>query len=147
MLVGVLSLLVTVLIGWQLLTLFDIKRIHADIANRDYEMWMMSEKNYAEYHMSMLLMYMARENKSQEEITNMYLSGLSAILHLSRRKDYALAEPVAQMLQNQLETLSFHQMSQERKKSLRQLLASIPDKDKIGNMDTLSAYLVLKCGV
>lgn len=141
--VGVLSLLVTALIGWQIFTLFDIKRLHADIANISYDMWQRSEKNLAEYHTSVTLMYMARDDKSQQDIINMYLSGLSAILHLGRLKEYQSASALVSPLIAAFESLESHRLSASVLQNLNQILKTIPDKDKINSLDVLSAHLTL----
>lgn len=64
--VGVLSLLVTVLIVWQIYTLFNIRSIQHDIEKKYVDIWVTSEKNLAEYVRSPVVF--RKERVGQERI-------------------------------------------------------------------------------
>lgn len=136
--VGVLSLLVTVLIGWQIYTLFNIRSIQHDIEKKYVDIWVMSEKNLAEYHTSVVLSYSAKKELDRNELINTFISGMSAILHQSRIKQYGAAVPIASYLVQLAEKIKPHQIDDATCENIRKLWNEIPDKDKIDHMDYLS---------
>lgn len=136
--VGVLSLLVTVLIGWQIYTLFNIRSIQHDIEKKYVDIWVRSEKSLAEYHTSVVLSYSAKKELGRNELINTFISGMSAILYQSRIKQYEAAAPIAYYLVQLAEKIKPHQIDDATCENIRKIWNEIPDKDKIDNMDYLS---------
>ena len=115
-LVGVLSFLVTVLLGWQIYTLLDIKKLQEEIKRKDEGIYKRSEKNLAETHMALWAFYLT--NMTEGDITQnshygFIQSGVATIIHFSRYGDYAKADSVASKLIQFLPRLKIQELSDE----------------------------------
>lgn len=87
--VGVLALLITVLIGWQIYTtinikeeLKDIKDLRKEINKQERDIYIRSTNNLFEFQSAMFMMYDNKKEKSNSDIFQLYLHGISSIYHL-----------------------------------------------------------------
>ena len=87
--VGMLALLVTILIGWQIYTainvkeeLKDIKDLRREINKQERDIYIRSTNNLFEFQSAMFMMYDNKKEKSNSDIFQLYLHGISSIYHL-----------------------------------------------------------------
>ena len=86
-LVGVLSFLVTILLGWQIYTLIDIQKIQKDVKRNKAEITLEAHKRLGEAHYALWAFYLnSIENREQDRELLLYAcfnSGVAAIHRLS----------------------------------------------------------------
>ena len=139
--VGVLALLTTILLGWQIFSLFNIKRIEESIRNKEADIYLRSEINLAEFHNAMLIMYSAKNNRTAVDQYQIFNHGLSSIVHNSRTQRFDLCSQVVSFLVSESEYLTKRQLSSDEKKALIGLCRGVLDTGKINEFDTL-VYLI-----
>lgn len=139
--VGVLACLTTILLGWQIFSLFNIKRIEESIKNKEVDIYMRSEMNLAEFHNAMLIMYSAKTNRSEIDQYQIFNHGLSSITHNSRTGRFDLCSQVVSALLSESKYLTKRQLSSDEKKTLTALCRGVQNTDGIDEFDTL-VYLI-----
>lgn len=141
--VGILALLVTVLIGWQIFMIFDIKRIKDDVLNVNYENYIRSEKNLIEIQMSLSDFYLDLYTiNSKRQIGFSYLlHSISAIIHQSRINDINSANAIIKRLISTIVDPSKVILRQIEYNSLLNLIYSIENKEGINDICTLLALV------
>jgi hypothetical protein len=146
LIVGVLALITTILLGWQIYILFDIKSIKEDVSKRDDYIYIRSEKNFAEMHMGMLLHYCNKELKSSNDSFFLAHHGTSAIIHLSRIGDVPKCVDVISLILLHSEDLKSMKISQTQKDALNELLLSIEHPKQIHQLVELaSVFYQIEC--
>lgn len=140
-LVGVLSFLVTVLLGWQIYTLFDIKKLQEEIKRKDEGIYKRSEKNLAETHMALWAFYLTNMTEGDIAENSHYgfvQSGVATIVHFSRYGDYAKADSVASKLIQFLPKLKIQEHSDQFYDTcLKSLVSSVENPNKIPKFEEL----------
>lgn len=93
LIVGVLAFLTTILLGWQIFSLFNIKRIEDEVKKKYEESYHKTERTLAEAHMAMWAFHCATANDATKEdlIFSQLQNCVSAVIHLSRIREYGLA--------------------------------------------------------
>lgn len=134
-LVGVLSFLVTLLLGWQIYTLIDIRKIQQEMKEKDMKIYKRSELNLAEAHMALWAFYqtcMTEGNLAENSHYGFVQSGISSIVHFSRYGDYAKADSIASTLVHSLPKLKIQEHSDEFfDTSLKALVSGVENPNKI----------------
>lgn len=138
-LVGVLSLLVTAVIGVNIYTIVDfnratkeVKRLKNEIDKQETEIYAQSEKNLIEFYMSVFLMYISKEDKDYKDSYQIVLSGLSAMIHQSRIGLYDQCEITARSILVEKEIISMLKISKLSKEALLKMMLDIKDAHRIG---------------
>lgn len=144
-LVGVLSLLVTFLLGWQIYTIFNIKEIQKEVKSKEREIYLRSEINLAESHMALWAFYMTNMTEGDIAENSHYgfvQSGLATIVHFSRCGEYARADSVASKLIQFLPRLKIQERSDESFDTcLQSFLAGVENQNKIPRFGELLSAL------
>lgn len=134
-LVGVLSFLVTILLGWQIYTLIDIQKIQKDVKRNKAEANMNMEKRIAEAHCALWLFYQSKiEGAQQDKQLLLYAclqSGISAMLHFALCEDYKMAGSCCSSLVLLKETIIHTKLERDMVHSQVQVLLSIQNPNKI----------------
>ena len=91
--VGVLALLTAILLGWQIFSLFNIKRIEDEVKKKYEESYHKTERALAEAHMAMWAFHCATANDASKEdlIFSQLQNCVSAVTHLLRIREYGIA--------------------------------------------------------
>lgn len=146
--VGILALLVTVLIGWQIYTAINVKEelkeifaLRKEINKQETDIYIRSEKNLIEFHMAILLMYMAKNNKNCNDVYQIILSGLSAMIHQSRIGLYKDCENVIKSILANRGLISMLRLSKQSKESLLNMMT------EIGGVHNIENYTELICAL
>ena len=143
-LVGVLSFLVTVLLGWQIYALFDIREIQKEVRKNKAEMTLEAHKRLGEAHYALWAFYMnSIENREQDRELLLYAcfnSGIAAIHRLSLCGDYQTCGLCTKEL---IGLCRFLQPGENYRKLIQsqiQLLLSVENQHKVpGYAELLSA--------
>lgn len=138
--VGVLSLLVTILIGWQIFTLIDIKRIRQEIYSKEIHIYNRSELNISEFHIGMFTMYINMEKQGYLNVYELLNHGLCAIVHQSRINIEPSSNEIIVLLLGLSREIKKAKLTQEQIKALLSLLSEIQ------NSSQLDRYIDL-CGL
>ena len=144
-LVGILSFLVTLLLGWQIYTLIDIRKIQTEIKRKDESIYHRSEINLAETHMALWAFYMTNMTEGDIVENSHYgfiQSGLAAIIHFSRCGDYKRADSVASKLIQFLPKLKIQERSDVFYDTfLQSFLSGVENPNKIPKFGELLSAL------
>lgn len=144
-LVGVLSFLVTILLGWQIYTLLDIQKIQREVKRKDEGIYKRSEKNLAETHMALWAFYLTNMTEGDIAENSHYgfvQSGVATIVHFSRCGDYAKADSVASRLIQFLPKLKIQEPSGEFFDTcLKSLVSAVESPNKIPKFEELLSAL------
>lgn len=144
-LVGVLSFLVTILLGWQIFTLLDIQKIQREVKRKDEDIYKRSEKNLAETHMALWAFYLTNMTEGDIAENSHYgfvQSGVATIVHFSRCGDYAKADSVASRLIQFLPKLKIQEPSGEFFDTcLKSLVSAVESPNKIPKFEELLSAL------
>lgn len=81
--VGILALLTTILIGWQIYTMFDLKQIKDELKKKELDIFTRSKFNLIEFETAMHMMYKNKNDKTEEDIFLMFMHLTTAIIHYS----------------------------------------------------------------
>ena len=144
-LVGVLSFLVTLLLGWQIYTLIDIRKIQAEIREKESDIYVRSEMNQAETHMALWVFYQTNMTEGDIVENSQYgfvQSGISAIVHFSKCGNYAKASSIAMTLTRYLPKLTIQEHSDKFfDTSLKSLLSGVEQPNKVQGFQELLVAL------
>lgn len=143
-LVGVLALLVTALLGWNIYSLIDIKNLRKEISNEKTKAYIESEKNIAttfmaisDYYYSVLV---GKHQPENEQIYKYIFNRVSSILHASRISDFETCRVIAKVL---IETIHPEniEMNERNKQYLFDLLSDVNEPRKIQRFAELLSLL------
>lgn len=138
-LVGILAILTTVLIGWQLFTMWNIKEIQKAIKNEKEAINIRSEVCGVEMNATLMGFYreLLKTSVSEDLFVKFIMSYLYLIEHEANLNDINRCEREINNLANDLKTLKSIPISQEYKVKLHLLLKSILSKSGIKNAGIL----------
>ena len=143
-LVGVLSFLVTILLGWQIYTLIDIRKIQQDVKSNKAEMTLEAHKRLGEAHYALWAFYLnSIENREQDRELLLYAcfnSGVAAIHRLSLCGEYQICGLCTKELIALCRFLQPGETHQKLIQSQIQLLLNVENQHKVpGYSELLSA--------
>lgn len=138
--VGMLALLVTVLIGWQIYTainvkeeLKDIKDLRREINKQERDIYIRSTNNLFEFQSAMFMMYDNKKEKSNSDIFQLYLHGISSIYHLCSLGKQNECTSIVNILIARKSILMSEKFQKEQIDSLMDILLSAMDISKVEN--------------
>lgn len=143
-LVGVLSFLVTILLGWQIYALFDIREIQKEVRKSKAEMTLEAHKRLGEAHYALWAFYLnSIENREHDKELLLYAcfnSGVAAIHRLALCEEYQTCGLCTKEL---IGLCRFLQPGENYRKLIQsqiQLLLSVENQHKVpGYAELLSA--------
>ena len=135
--VGMLALLVTILIGWQIYTainvkeeLKDIKDLRREINKQERDIYIRSTNNLFS---AMFMMYDNKKEKSNSDIFQLYLHGISSIYHLCSLGKQNECTSIVNILIARKSILMSEKFQKEQIDSLMDILLSAMDISKVEN--------------
>lgn len=138
--VGMLALLVTILIGWQIYTainvkeeLKDIKDLRREINKQERDIYIRSTNNLFEFQSAMFMMYDNKKEKSDSDIFQLYLHGISSIYHLCSLGKQNECTSIVNILIARKSILMSEKFQKEQIDSLMDILLSAMDISKVEN--------------
>lgn len=138
--VGMLVLLVTILIGWQIYTainvkeeLKDIKDLRREINKQERDIYIRSTNNLFEFQSAMFMMYDNKKEKSNSDIFQLYLHGISSIYHLCSLGKQNECTSIVNILIARKSILMSEKFQKEQIDSLMDILLSAMDISKVEN--------------
>lgn len=138
--VGMLALLVTILIGWQIYTainvkeeLKDIKDLRREINKPERDIYIRSTNNLFEFQSAMFMMYDNKKEKSNSDIFQLYLHGISSIYHLCSLGKQNECTSIVNILIARKSILMSEKFQKEQIDSLMDILLSAMDISKVEN--------------
>ena len=147
-LVGVLSLLVAMLLGWQIYTLMDIRKIQLEVKRNKNEANLMMERRIAESHCALWMFYQSKiEGTQQDTVLLLYAclsSGIASIYHFSQCGEYQMAGSCCNSLVCLKDTLTHTKLEKKMIQSQIQVLLSVQNPSKIQGYGELLSVLY-KC--
>lgn len=126
-LVGVLALLTSVLLGWQIFSLFNINSIKKDVEDIKKNTTMIMENNLVEFHSSMALYISSHEDyQNNNQLAHKYIMNrLYMIIHLYNVKDYNRCESQITTLLTTLKGEQVSPIPKEYKEVLMPLISHV----------------------
>lgn len=138
--VGMLALLVTILIGWQIYTainvkeeLKDIKDLRREINKQERDIYIRPTNNLFEFQSAMFMMYDNKKEKSNSDIFQLYLHGISSIYHLCSLGKQNECTSIVNILIARKSILMSEKFQKEQIDSLMDILLSAMDISKVEN--------------
>lgn len=138
--VGMLALLVTILIGWQIYTainvkeeLKDIKDLRREINKQERDIYIRSTNNLFEFQSAMFMMYDNKKEKGNSDIFQLYLHGISSIYHLCSLGKQNECTSIVNILIARKSILMSEKFQKEQIDSLMDILLSAMDISKVEN--------------
>lgn len=138
--VGMLALLVTILIGWQIYTainvkeeLKDIKDLRREINKQERDIYIRSTNNLFEFQSAMFMMYDNKKEKSNSDIFQLYLHGISSIYHLCSLGKQNECTSIVNILIARKSILMSEKFQKEQIDSLMDILLSAMGISKVEN--------------
>lgn len=138
--VGMLALLVTILIGWQIYTainvkeeLKNIKDLRREINKQERDIYIRSTNNLFEFQSAMFMMYDNKKEKSNSDIFQLYLHGISSIYHLCSLGKQNECTSIVNILIARKSILMSEKFQKEQIDSLMDILLSAMDISKVEN--------------
>lgn len=138
--VGMLALLVTIPIGWQIYTainvkeeLKDIKDLRREINKQERDIYIRSTNNLFEFQSAMFMMYDNKKEKSNSDIFQLYLHGISSIYHLCSLGKQNGCTSIVNILIARKSILMSEKFQKEQIDSLMDILLSAMDISKVEN--------------
>lgn len=138
--VGMLALFVTILIGWQIYTainvkeeLKDIKDLRREINKQERDIYIRSTNNLFEFQSAMFMMYDNKKEKSNSDIFQLYLHGISSIYHLCSLGKQNECTSIVNILIARKSILMSEKFQKEQIDSLMDILLSAMDISKVEN--------------
>lgn len=138
--VGMLALLVTILIGWQIYTainvkeeLKDIKDLRREINKQERDIYIRLTNNLFEFQSAMFMMYDNKKEKSNSDIFQLYLHGISSIYHLCSLGKQNECTSIVNILIARKSILMSEKFQKEQIDSLMDILLSAMDISKVEN--------------
>jgi hypothetical protein len=137
--VGILALLVTVLIGWQIFSVIDIRKIKDDVLNMNMENYIRSERNSVEIQMSLSQYYLDRGLETNDRIAvfKYLLHSISTIVHQERINDINGANAMINTIISSVSDPNKILLTQVQKNSLIELIFLFRKNHDIHNTDNL----------
>lgn len=136
--VGILSLLVTVLVGWNIYTIIDFNSARKYVDNMKNEMdkkemgiYIRSEKNLIEFHLAVLFMHISKDDKNCMDAYQIVLSGLSAMIHQSKIGLFKECDITAMSILSE-KVIPMLKINKQSKELLLNMMAEIKDVQGIG---------------
>ncbi|OUO16555.1 hypothetical protein [Odoribacter splanchnicus] len=131
--VGILSILVTVLIGWNIYTLIDLRNIQNEIKIIELEANSMIQKTL---HLSqssswMLYYYLLFHDDPMGLEYRFLYQGVSSLLHTSKCNDFKSCQRIVKLMIRGLEQMKECIMSESSKKEILKLMCKVNDPEKI----------------
>lgn len=134
MIVGVLSLLITILIGWQIYTTINVKEeldgikdIRKEIDKQETDIYVRSVNNMFEFQSAMFMMYDNKNDKGKNDVFQLYLHGISAIYHLCELAKQEECKSIVNILIARKELLMSEKFQKGQIESLKDTLLSAKD--------------------
>lgn len=140
-LIGIIGLLTTILIGWQIYTVIDINRIRKDISTKNANLSLAVQNSLAEVQMTAFLIYFYKPNRTNDDNYQLWLHGIHSLLHLSHAGDYQAASSVAQQLIHESEQLKDNHWSKGNLEVLIDTFLQLHNPCKIPEYHTLLGIL------
>lgn len=138
--VGMLAPLVTILIGWQIYTainvkeeLKDIKDLRREINKQERDIYIRSTNNLFEFQSAMFMMYDNKKEKSNSDIFQLYLHGISSIYHLCSLGKQNECTSIVNILIARKSILMSEKFQKGQIDSLMDILLSAMDISKVEN--------------
>lgn len=134
-LVGILALLTTVLLGWQLISALNINSMKRDMKEIKDETRLCMENNLVEFHSSMALYISAHENYLKDEhLGHRYIMNrLYAIIHLYNVGDFNRCEEHITTLLELLEQQERPLIPIRYKEALTRLISHVSGLREVSN--------------
>lgn len=136
--VGILSLLVTVLVGWNIYTIIDFNSARKYVDNMKNEMdkkemgiYIRSEKNLIEFHLAVLFIHISKDDKNCMDAYQIVLSGLSAMIHQSKIGLFKECDITAMSILSE-KVIPMLKINKQSKELLLNMMAEIKDVQGIG---------------
>lgn len=140
-LVGILALLVTVLIGWNIYSLIDINRIRNNIYETKATLSENIETSLSEVQMTAFFVFLNKDKKSSDDIFHIWLHGISAIRHLSFADKHQECSNIAKMILSGVDDLKNTEWKDSQVEHLMTILLSMKDSKKLPEFPTLCGIL------
>jgi len=145
LLVSVLSALVTVLIGWNIYTVMDLRKTKAELAAMSYGISKQLQGDMACIENSLWMVYhYLYLQKDQLGLPFRYIQcGLLCLYHASEYGDIRTCEVVIDALVQSLVAPQRISVSQSSKQQLLLALSKVRNQDKLPNFPTLAEKIAL----
>ena len=138
--VGILSFLVTILIGWQIFSIIDIRGIRKEIYLKENDIYQRSELNIAEFHLGMFMVYINMWDQGCYNTYELLHHGLLSLAHQSKIGLNESSNQIIALIMERSPKIKKERLTQEQMKALISLLP------KIQNPACLRYYIDL-CGL
>lgn len=139
--VGILSLLVTTLIGWNIYNLIDINQTRKQINQVETKLSSSLETSLYEVQMTAFFVFLNKEHKTSDDYFHLWLHGLSAMNHLTKVGKYQDCSDLSKMILNEVNNLKNTDWNKTQLESLMELLLSMNDAKNIEEFPTLCGIL------
>lgn len=138
-LIGILALLTTILIGWQILAIWNIRDIQKEIKEERNAIILKSEENEVEINATLVLFYreLLKTDDSEDLIAKFLMSYLYLILHEANLGDIQRCEREILSFSKDIERLKAIPIRKEYKEALYRILKRICSKPPIRNTHIL----------
>lgn len=124
-LIGILALLVTTLIGWQIFSIVKIDKIKNDIKERYNDIYILTENEKIELYATMSEMYISQMEKKFNDITSFRyaMNHLYLIITLDNLNEYKRCEKSISSLIKRINKIKPIKLSKERRLLLFKLIS------------------------
>lgn len=138
-LVGILALLTTALIGWQILVIWNIRDIQKKIKEEKNAITLRSEENEVEINATLVLFYreLLKTDSSEDLIAKFLMSYLYLIVHEANLGDFQRCEREILSFSKDIKKLKAIPIRKEYKEALYRILKQICSKSPIRNTHVL----------
>lgn len=138
-LVGILALLTTVLVGWQILAIWNIRDIQKEIKEEKNAITLRSEENEIEINATLVLFYreLLKTDNSEDLFAKFLMSYLYLILHEANLDDIQRCEREILSFSKDIERLKAIPIRKEYKEVLYRILKQICSNTSIQNTHVL----------
>lgn len=138
-LVGILAILTTVLIGWQILVIWNIRDIQKKIKEEKNAIILRSEENEIEINATLVLFYreLLKTDNSEDLFAKFLMSYLYLILHEANLDDIQRCEREILSLSKDVKRLKAIPIRKQYKELLYRILRQICSKSPIRNTHVL----------
>lgn len=141
LILGVLSILVTTLLGWNIYTLIDFNQTRKQINQVETKLSSSLETSLYEVQMTAFFVFHQKKDKTSEDYFHLWLHGLSAMSHLTRVGKYQDCSDLSKMLLSEVDSLKNTSWNEKQLDSLMGLLLSMNDAKNIEEFPTLCGIL------
>ncbi len=143
-LIGILAIMVTTLIGWQIFALMDIRKMQKEVAQNKDAAFYESSRNMAVTTMAISdYFYSTFVGKDQSEKERIYMYiyyRVSSILHASRINDFETCRVVIKVLKETIRPENIL-LNESNKKHLFDLLSNVENARLIEDFSALLAWV------